>query len=348
MLEAEILAAAWLTADRVPMALARSERWLNTPVPDDFGGKQLLVNLAHRSAIAAEPATVATDLLHRALAGNELLGVGVAGARLRRHGSGRGRPARPGRAGVRRRDRARPADRVAEPGRRRSCSRAPSPASAGAPSPTPRPTPAGRSTSSLRWGPTAPTPGRWVSWSARLVERGDLAGARTVLATCPDDPLPETMGWAIVIQARGRLHLAAGDPAAAVPDLRDAGARFERLACRGPGLAWWQTDLAIALARLGNLDDARDVAEEFAGLARATGIDRYLSVAARTLAAVSPPGGRERTCARRSPGPPTPRWTGRTGWSSWAPTCAGPGTAARPGIRCAWASTSPTAWAPRR
>jgi hypothetical protein len=75
MLEAEILAAAWLTADRVPMALARSERWLTTPVPDDFGGKQLLVNLAHRSAIAAEPATVASDLLHRALAGNELLGV---------------------------------------------------------------------------------------------------------------------------------------------------------------------------------------------------------------------------------------------------------------------------------
>jgi ATP/maltotriose-dependent transcriptional regulator MalT len=126
-----------------------------------------------------------------------------------------------------------------------------------------------------------------------LVERGDLAAARAALAVCPDDPLPETMAWALVIQSRGRLHLAAGDPPAAVGDLRDAAARFERLACRGPGLAWWQTDLAIALARVGNLDEARRVAEEFAGLARATGVDRFLSVAARTLAAVSRPDQRE-------------------------------------------------------
>jgi DNA-binding CsgD family transcriptional regulator len=101
------------------------------------------------------------------------------------------------------------------------------------------------------------------------------------------------MAWALVVEARGRLHLAAGDPAAAVEDLRDAGARFERLACRGPGLTRWRADLARALGRLGNLDDARDLAREFAEIAEATGMDRLVSVAARTLAAVGRPDQRE-------------------------------------------------------
>jgi ATP/maltotriose-dependent transcriptional regulator MalT len=122
-----------------------------------------------------------------------------------------------------------------------------------------------------------------------LIERGDLAGAEDAIArTMPAQRPPETMGWALAQQARGRLRLAQGRHREALTDLLDAGMRWARLACRGPGLATWRADAARLLTLAGERSEGRHLAEEHLALARATRLPRVVGNALRAVAAVAP------------------------------------------------------------
>lgn len=122
-----------------------------------------------------------------------------------------------------------------------------------------------------------------------LVDQGDLEGAELALTTAQVPARPsEQLGWALVLEARGRLRLAQGRPGEAVADLREAGRRFESLGWSHPGLVTWRGEAARALARLGEHDEAERLAAEQLELARASALDRPLGVALLAAGAIAP------------------------------------------------------------
>jgi len=289
LLQAETLAASWLLAERVPGALERTGRLDPADVPDDLGGRALLVNLAHRALLGPEPVAGAVELLRRAIGAGDLpreeslvtiflamdlviadefdLAVRVCTEAIA-EGQRRGSPsivasfAFPRALAYLRRGQL--AD--AEADARWSFDR------------------------KLTMGPP-----HAIAWPLGvlveiLVARGDLTGAEAALNTgLPAGPPPQSMGWALVRQARGRLLAAQGRPRDAVLDLVDAGERWAGVAVRSPSLATWRGDAARALVQLGDLDEARRLAEEQQALAEATGLPRVVGNALGDLAAVGSP-----------------------------------------------------------
>lgn len=121
-----------------------------------------------------------------------------------------------------------------------------------------------------------------------LVEQGDVDGAELALAEAavPAQP-PEQLGWALVLESRGRLRLAQNRPEEALADLLEAGRRGERLRWGHPLLMRWRSDAARALARLGEQAEAARLAAEHLELARATELPRSIGAAALTAATVA-------------------------------------------------------------
>jgi DNA-binding CsgD family transcriptional regulator len=288
LLEAEILAGNWLVAARIPAALERCARYDAASLPDDVGGHMLRVNLAHRSLLAAEPAGIAIDLIQRAIASGELLGeeslinTFVAMDLIAADECDRAEEI---------------CTQIIQEGRRRG-----SPslvASFSFP----------RSFAALRRGALAEAeadarisfdrklamgPPEAVPWPLgflvdSLVAMGAYEAAERALAQAPSGATPpETMAWAFVIQARGHLRVAQARTREAVDDLLEAGARWERLVCRGPGMATWRADAVPVLARLGELAEARRLADEALRIAHATGLPRAIGQAIRSAAALAP------------------------------------------------------------
>ncbi|MBV9810717.1 MAG: helix-turn-helix transcriptional regulator [Solirubrobacterales bacterium] len=93
---------------------------------------------------------------------------------------------------------------------------------------------------------------------------------------------------AFVLEARGRLRIAQGRLRAGLGDLRDAGQRWKRLDCDTPVASRWREDAALALARLGEPDEARQLAAEQLDLAQATGLPRAIGAATRAAGAIAP------------------------------------------------------------
>jgi DNA-binding CsgD family transcriptional regulator len=117
-----------------------------------------------------------------------------------------------------------------------------------------------------------------------LVDQGDLEGAELALARANVPARPaEQLGWALVLEARGRLRLAQNRPQEALADLLEAGRRWEALAWSHPGLTAWRSEAARALARLDEPEEASRLAAEQLELARATELPRPIGAA--TLAA---------------------------------------------------------------
>ena len=292
LLEAEILAGSWLVAARVPAAVQRVRRHAAATLPDDPGGRLLLVHLAHWSLLAAERAADAVALLRRALGSGDLLrdeslvhvflamdlivadefdaAESVCTACIRE--------------GQRRGSRSITASfafpRSLAPLRRGALADAEADA---------------------RWSfeqKLAMGPESAQAWPLgflveTLVARGALTGAEEALARgLPADRPPEMMGWALVLQARGRLRLAQGRHRDALADLLDAGERWARLAGRSPALATWRGDAARALAVVGDRTEARRLAAEQLALARTTELPRVIGNALRDAAAVAPADGR--------------------------------------------------------
>jgi DNA-binding CsgD family transcriptional regulator len=120
-----------------------------------------------------------------------------------------------------------------------------------------------------------------------LVERGELEEAEAVLDSAgPSREWPQLWQFGLLVGSRGRLRLAQGRTAEAVGDLLECGRRLAPWAPRNSGTVAWRTDAALALASLGEQDDAERLAEWELRHARAVGARRPIGVALRTAGVV--------------------------------------------------------------
>ena len=286
-IDAELAANCLHIAARAPVALARLAAYRDD-VPDGPGRQLIEVMLAHASLFAADPVSVAAELLERALRGPELFreesGVVVYAAmdlvmcdRLD--------------------DAERLCSAVIEEGERRG-------------SPSLVATFAfPRAFARLRRGllRDAEADARWSyeqklamdadcgpPWPLAflldtLTQQGHLAAADETLSRIPTsvEAPPEMLAWPFVLEARGRLRLAQGRLADGLADLFEAGGRWERLRCHSAAGSRWRADAALALAQQGEFERARDLAGEQLRLAERTGSPRALGIAARALGTVT-------------------------------------------------------------
>ena len=288
---AELAANGCQVAGHVPAALSSLAHCRDSNLPGCDGWHLLQVMLAYRSLAAGEPASVAAEMLDRALAEPELFAeeslVAVYAA-----------------MNLVMIDRLDEAERLCaafiEEGRRRGA------ASIVTTFAFPR------AFASLRRGVLREAEGdaRWSferklataaeapsgsAWPLAflveaLTELGAFTGAEDALARANglDEEPPQMLAWAFVLEARGRLRLAQGRQRDGLRDLREAGRRWERLHCGRAVASRWREDAAIALAALGSTDQAQRLAAEQLALARASGLPRPIGVATRVAGAVAP------------------------------------------------------------
>ena len=115
-----------------------------------------------------------------------------------------------------------------------------------------------------------------------LVERGDLDTARAELARRGlEGELPYAWATTPLLLARGRLLAAAGDHHAAITDLMESGRRAEAWAVRNPAMHPWRSSAAISLAKIGDRDQAIQLADEEVERAQRWGTPRAIGVALR-------------------------------------------------------------------
>lgn len=123
----------------------------------------------------------------------------------------------------------------------------------------------------------APTARRWTAAGLVrcLVERGRLGEAEEVL-----ESIPVASRLSVLLEARGHLRAAQGRTEEAAADLLAAGAKAERQ-LRHPGVVEWRPAAALVLHRLGNLGEARALADEAVRLAEFYAVPRALGSALR-------------------------------------------------------------------
>jgi DNA-binding CsgD family transcriptional regulator len=140
----------------------------------------------------------------------------------------------------------------------------------------------------LAYGQQAMTGGGWISTMATafmipaLIDRDAIDEARALLAAGNlDGPLGLTWPYNVARHARGRLHAAAGDHAAAVRDLLKVGELAELWGVRNPTLMPWRSDAALSLTALGDGHAASRLCAEEIELARRWGAPLGLGIALR-------------------------------------------------------------------
>jgi tetratricopeptide (TPR) repeat protein len=115
-----------------------------------------------------------------------------------------------------------------------------------------------------------------------LIERGELDEAeRALVESGIAGPLPELLHLTFVLDSRARLRLAQGRAREALDDLRECARLLERWQIQSPGRIPWRASAALALASLGERDEAIRVAREEVDLARRFQIPRELGMALR-------------------------------------------------------------------
>lgn len=292
LVEAELIANSWLLASRVPAALERVARFREEDAAPGAARDLMLVHRAVRELRDARPSAAGWELLDRALAGGALLrqeSVVVAWAMMSLVWTDRLDEAEQiSSALIREGERLGSAYLVAHLS-------------------FPRAFVANlrgqlrEAEADARWGleqklARGVSEGRtWhlVPLVNALVDQGDLEGAELALASARVPAAPsEQMGWAAVLEARGRLRLAQGRPKEALADLLEAGRRWERFRWRHPGIMTWRSEAARALSRLGEGEEAARLADEQLELARATELDRPIGAAALAAGVVAPQGRR--------------------------------------------------------
>ena len=118
-----------------------------------------------------------------------------------------------------------------------------------------------------------------------LVKRGALDQARALLTEHDlDGDLGPIWPYNVVRHARGILHAAAGDHAAASVDLLAAGEVATRYGILNPAMVAWRSDAALALNALGDHEQARQLAAEELSLAKRWGTGRAIGIALRAVA----------------------------------------------------------------
>ena len=140
----------------------------------------------------------------------------------------------------------------------------------------------------LAYGQQATTGGGWISMMATafmipaLIDQGAIEEARAMLTAGDlNGELGPTWPYNVARHARGCLHAAAGDHAAAVRELLEAGELAERWGVRNPTLMAWRSDAALSLTALGDWRTASRLCAEEIELARRWGASRGLGIALR-------------------------------------------------------------------
>jgi DNA-binding CsgD family transcriptional regulator len=114
-----------------------------------------------------------------------------------------------------------------------------------------------------------------------LLERGELDAVRDLI----DLPLPDLEeGHRInLLYASGRLRLESGEPKRALADFRAIESIAAPIGIRNPAWVPWRSQAAIALNRLGRIDEARELAHGELELSRAWGAPRAIGISLRAL-----------------------------------------------------------------
>ena len=121
-----------------------------------------------------------------------------------------------------------------------------------------------------------------------LTELGEFADAEAVLGTTGylGDPPPGAFAAPLLLETRARLRIAQHRHADAHGDLLAAGERWVELGIRHPGLGAWRVHLTEVLAAQGELDAARELAEEHLALAEQVDLPGPRGAGLRALARV--------------------------------------------------------------
>jgi DNA-binding CsgD family transcriptional regulator/tetratricopeptide (TPR) repeat protein len=120
-----------------------------------------------------------------------------------------------------------------------------------------------------------------------LVERDQLDEAQGWLEFSGlEGELPELHGFNYLLDSLGRFRTAQGRLPEAISSLRECGRRQEAWGISNPGFMAWRAHLAMALASAGHAEEARELADREAELARAFGVGRELGIAMRAQAVV--------------------------------------------------------------
>jgi DNA-binding CsgD family transcriptional regulator len=120
------------------------------------------------------------------------------------------------------------------------------------------------------------------------VERDELDEAERVIAPIEADPGRGSLpAYALVLDARARIALARGDAAAAFAAAREAGRLMDESHLRNPAVLPWASHAALAAARLGRRDEARELAARELAAARTFGAPRAVGIALRTSGLVT-------------------------------------------------------------
>jgi ATP/maltotriose-dependent transcriptional regulator MalT len=120
-----------------------------------------------------------------------------------------------------------------------------------------------------------------------LIERGELDDADEALARSGfGEQIPSSMATNDLLEARGLLHLANGRTRAGLDDLVEFGRRDEILGAASPLASRWRSHASVALAALGDSEQARQLARDDLQRARRWGAASGIGVALRAGALV--------------------------------------------------------------
>jgi DNA-binding CsgD family transcriptional regulator len=120
-----------------------------------------------------------------------------------------------------------------------------------------------------------------------LIEDGEVDAAWEALrGSGEDEEIPAGMASNALLEARGVLRVASGDPAAGLDDLEAFGRNDELFGAVNPLASRWRSRAALALSELGEAGRAGEVAEDELGRARRWGAAGGIGVALRASALV--------------------------------------------------------------
>ncbi len=120
-----------------------------------------------------------------------------------------------------------------------------------------------------------------------LIEAGDIRAAeRSFTDAGLDTDVPPGLAKTFLLEARGLLRLAQGRSRQGLDDILEFGRRRERWSGANPLASRWRSHAALALADLGELDEARRRAADEVIRARRWGAATELGVALRVAAGV--------------------------------------------------------------
>jgi DNA-binding CsgD family transcriptional regulator/tetratricopeptide (TPR) repeat protein len=133
------------------------------------------------------------------------------------------------------------------------------------------------------WGASARFAGHATAFLAdALMEQGRLDEAAAALAQAGfGESLPDTARLLYLADSSARLRILRGDVAGGLAELLEAGRRFDSVGSHNPAFIAWRSPAALAMHRLGNEEEARQLVREELELARIWGAPRALGAALR-------------------------------------------------------------------